>query len=238
MFLLLLQFGTSVQHKTLDYITDDLVKTGHFLRGFHSDSKKLKCLEMFIEHQDLVKWIRQETESKNCMSSCDFNSLEHVLFIPDVRNLQHFVTISLATAVGGEGDYARDKLSRLRTVGGGFEELIYKLPPDTGYKDLEKKCEGLWVTLKNTPDLPDLLVCDFSVDEIIVHDRICTSNMFVIFVTNSTRNVGSFQFVCSDKGYCDTTPVLLCVCSLMPNWLGDSISVVSKFDTHTSTLGV
>ena len=95
------------------------------------------------------------------MSSYDFEKLKHVLFIVDVRNLQHFVTISLATAVGGEGDYARDLLSRLRTVGGGFEELIYKLSPETGYKELEKKCEVLWVTLTNTPDLPDLLVGNF-----------------------------------------------------------------------------
>ena len=80
--------------------------------------------------------------------------------ILDVRNLQHFVTISLATAVGGEGDYARDLLASLRTVAGGFEELIYKLPPKTGYKDLEKKCEILWETLRNTPDLPSLLVSD------------------------------------------------------------------------------
>ena len=78
----------------------------------------------------------------------------------DVRNLQHFVTISLATAVGGEGDYARDLLASLRTVAGGFKELIYKLPQETGYKDLEKKCEVLWETLRNTPDLPNLLVSD------------------------------------------------------------------------------
>ena len=76
----------------------------------------------------------------------------------DVRNLQHFVTISLATAVGGEGDYARDLLANLRTVAGGFGELIYKLPLETGYKDLEKKCAVLWETLRNTPDLPSLLV--------------------------------------------------------------------------------
>ena len=70
------------------------------------------------------------------------------------------MTISLATAVGGEGDYARDLLASLRTVAGGFEELIYKLPSITGYKDLERKCEVLWETLRSTPDLPDLLVND------------------------------------------------------------------------------
>ena len=103
------------------------------------------------------------------MSNYDFEKLKHVLFIVDVRNLQHFVTISLATAVGGEGDYARDLLSRLRTVGGGFEELIYKLSPETGYKELEKKCEVLWVTLTNTPDLPDLLVCNFLASIILIY---------------------------------------------------------------------
>ena len=86
------------------------------------------------------------------------NRFECFFLILDVRNLQHFVTISLATAVGGEGDYARDLLASLRTVAGGFEELIYKLPCETGYKDLEKKCKVLWETLGNTPDLPDLLV--------------------------------------------------------------------------------
>ena len=74
--------------------------------------------------------------------------------------MQHFVSISMATTAGGESDYARDLLSNLRTVAGGFGDLIYNLPPETGYKDLERKCKVLWGALKNTPDLPNLVVSD------------------------------------------------------------------------------
>ena len=76
----------------------------------------------------------------------------------DVNDLQNFVNISLATAAGGEGDLARDKLSNLRTVGSGFGALIYKLPPDAGYKTLMDRCKSLWETLKSTPKLPDMMV--------------------------------------------------------------------------------
>ena len=45
--------------------------------------------------------------------------------------MQSFVTIALATAVGGEDDLTKDKLSNLRTVGSGFRALIYELPYTT-----------------------------------------------------------------------------------------------------------
>ena len=48
-----------------------------------------------------------------------------------VEDLQSFVTIALATAVGGEDDLTKDKLSNLRTVGSGFRALIYELPHTT-----------------------------------------------------------------------------------------------------------
>ena len=81
-----------------------------------------------------------------------------LLLFPDVSDLQNFVNISLATAAGGEDDLAHDKLSNLRTVGSGFGALIYKLPEDTGYADLAKRCESLWEALRNYQDLPNKLV--------------------------------------------------------------------------------
>ena len=48
-----------------------------------------------------------------------------------IEDLQSFVTIALATAVGGEDDLTKDKLSNLRTVGSGFRALIYELPYTT-----------------------------------------------------------------------------------------------------------
>ena len=76
----------------------------------------------------------------------------------DLSVLQNFVNISLATAAGGEGDLARDKLSNLRTVGSGFGSLIYKLPSDAGYETLMDRCKSLWETLQSTPKLPDMMV--------------------------------------------------------------------------------
>ena len=65
----LLQFATSVQDRNLNFISDDLVKTGEFLRNFRTDPRKLQCLEKFIKHQELVRWIREETGSKSFMPS-------------------------------------------------------------------------------------------------------------------------------------------------------------------------
>lgn len=78
--------------------------------------------------------------------------------ITDVHDLQHFVTIALATAAGGEDDLTRDKLSNLRTVGSGFAKLIYRLPQETGCMELEKRCESLWDSLSHDPSLPEKLV--------------------------------------------------------------------------------
>ena len=79
----------------------------------------------------------------------------------DVHDLQNFVTIALATAAGGEDDFTRDRLSNLRTVGSRFASLIYQLPPDTGYKELKKRCESLWDALKHYPMLPEMLVSKY-----------------------------------------------------------------------------
>ena len=76
----------------------------------------------------------------------------------DVSEIQNFVTVALATAAGGEGDLAHDKLSHLRTVGSGFASFIYNISDQDGYKQLEVKCKSLWEALEDNPRLPKLLV--------------------------------------------------------------------------------
>ena len=75
-----------------------------------------------------------------------------------MNDLQNFVNISLATAAGGEDAYTRDRLSNLRTVGSGFEALIYQLPSDAGYETLVDRCKSLWDTLRSAPNLPYMMV--------------------------------------------------------------------------------
>ena len=79
-----------------------------------------------------------------------------------VNDIQGFVTVALATAAGGEGDLAHDKLSHLRTVGSGFASLIYEVKKTDGYLQLIEKCNSLWEALDKNRDLPDLLVRLFS----------------------------------------------------------------------------
>ena len=76
-----------------------------------------------------------------------------------VNDIQGFVTVALATAAGGEGDYASDNLSRLRTVGSGFASLIYEVKESDGYVQLKERCRSLWEALEKNRDLPVLLVC-------------------------------------------------------------------------------
>ena len=82
----------------------------------------------------------------------------------DVQDLQHFVTIALATASAGEDDYTRDRLSNLRTVGSGFAKLIYSLPKSTGCIELVRCCTSLWDTLKRDAALPTKLVSIILID--------------------------------------------------------------------------
>ena len=83
----------------------------------------------------------------------------HLLyFLTDVSDLQNFVNVALATAAGGEDDFAHDRLSDLRTVGSGFGSLIYKLPEKAGYDELSQRCTSLWESLKNNPKLSEKLV--------------------------------------------------------------------------------
>ena len=90
--------------------------------------------------------------------TCLWFNVFHLLLSIDVSDLQNFVNVALATAAGGEDDFAHDKLSDLRTVGSGFGALIYKLPDDAGYAVLAQRCRSLWEALRNNPDLPNKLV--------------------------------------------------------------------------------
>ena len=75
----------------------------------------------------------------------------------DVSDLQNFVNVALATAAGGEGDLANDKLSNLRTVASGFSALIYELKETTGFTELSNQLEE-WAVLRDNPRLPEMLV--------------------------------------------------------------------------------
>ena len=76
----------------------------------------------------------------------------------DVHEIQNFVNVALATAAGGEGDLSHDRLSHLRTVGGGFASLIYNLPEDAGFSELKEACKSVWDALDKKENLPKLLV--------------------------------------------------------------------------------
>ncbi len=75
-----------------------------------------------------------------------------------MNDLQNFVNVALATAAGGEDALTHDKLSNLRAVGSGFGSLIYKLPPDAGYREVSEGCITLWEALRNNPNLKKMLV--------------------------------------------------------------------------------
>ena len=75
-----------------------------------------------------------------------------------MSDLQNFVNVALATAVGGEGDFANDKLSNLRTVGTGFGSLIYNLKETTGFWELSQRCNSVWTALRDNKRLPKMLV--------------------------------------------------------------------------------
>ena len=68
------------------------------------------------------------------------------------------MNVALATAAGGEDDFANDRLSSLRTVGTGFSSLIYKLKKDTGFKELRQRCTSVWTAHNNDKKLPKMLV--------------------------------------------------------------------------------
>ena len=82
----------------------------------------------------------------------------YIISLTDVSDLQNFVNVALATAAGGEDDFANDRLSSLRTVGSGFGSLIYKLKEDTGFQGLAERCSSVWTAYENNSNLPTMLV--------------------------------------------------------------------------------
>ena len=76
-----------------------------------------------------------------------------------MNDIQRFVTVALATAAGGEGDLAHDRLSHLRTVGSGFASLIFQVKETDGVKQLMDGCKSLWKALEKDANLPTFLVC-------------------------------------------------------------------------------
>ena len=51
----------SMQGQTLETVDEKLVKTALFLEDISSDPRKLECLKCFAECQEVIKWLRDET---------------------------------------------------------------------------------------------------------------------------------------------------------------------------------
>ena len=150
-----------MKDQTLAAVNQELVKTGKFLESISSDPRKLQCLHHFAQCQEVIKWLRKVTKGKwkqSALTVVTNDLIFHSCLYIDVNDLQNFVNLALATAAGGEGDLAHDRLSDLRTVGSGFGALIYKLPDDAGYAELARRCRSLWEALQNNQDLPNKLV--------------------------------------------------------------------------------
>lgn len=79
-------------------------------------------------------------------------------FCTGVSDVQNFVSLSLATAAGGEGDLVDDKLSHLRALGGGLASLLYHLPENSGTVELSKALEPVWSVIDDNKELPVILV--------------------------------------------------------------------------------
>ena len=166
-----------MKDQTLQSIDDNVVSAAEFLGGF--DIKKRACLRAYAESQGIIKWIKKETKGSICSLFNHSCTHSHAPPSPhaDVKDLQNFVNISLATAAGGEDDYTRDKLSNLWTVGSGFEALIYRLPSDAGYQTLVDRCKTLWETLRSAPNLLNMMVQCTSICSVV-----CMLVMYVLLL--------------------------------------------------------
>lgn len=83
-----------------------------------------------------------------------------ILLCIDVNDLHTFVMVALHT-VAGEGDFANDKLLRLKIAGSGYGPLIYNLQDNPDFENFKACCEEVWETLVQTPNLPKYLVRAF-----------------------------------------------------------------------------
>ena len=106
--------------------------------------------------QKLYSGFVTQPKVHTCIEGVSWNS--HSTLYTDVGDLQNFVNVALATAAGGEDDFANDRLSSLRTVGTGFGSLIYELKEDTGFEELCKRCTSVWIAYTIDKNLPELLV--------------------------------------------------------------------------------
>ena len=79
--------------------------------------------------------------------------------------------MALATAAGGEDDFANDKLSSLRTVGSGFSSLIYNLKTDIDFQELYSRCSSVWNAYEKDRSLPKMLV-NFSISYLNLFDNV------------------------------------------------------------------
>ncbi|XP_019850404.1 PREDICTED: E3 ubiquitin-protein ligase rnf213-alpha-like [Amphimedon queenslandica] len=132
----------SFTNTTLSTIDHSVVDAGRFLQEYATDPAKRECLEVFIECQNIVQWIRNKTK--------------------DLISLFNFVSSSVA---GREGSMAADKLLFLYTVGSGFCPLIYKLSKDASCQKLQELCKTVWMALETAPYLPDLMKsCERDID--------------------------------------------------------------------------
>ena len=50
------------ENQTLSDVDDRLINTGKFLEDVANDPRKVNCLEMFAQCQDIVKWLKEETK--------------------------------------------------------------------------------------------------------------------------------------------------------------------------------
>ena len=69
--------------------------------------------------------------------------------------------VEVATSTTGEGDYHLERLSLLHSVATGYSSLIFDMKPSMGFTELNTKCNNLWKTLEENPDLPQCLVILF-----------------------------------------------------------------------------
>lgn len=74
-----------------------------------------------------------------------------------MNDLHKFVNVALHTAAG-EGDFANDNLSRLKTIGSGYSPLIYDLQREPSFAKFQECCVKVWKALEQTPDLAKKLV--------------------------------------------------------------------------------
>lgn len=119
---------------------------------------KLRCLEAFAASFKIVEWIRKEAPQGIAVWYCSifFNFLYYAIL--GVNDIHKFVNVALHTSAG-EGDFANDNLSRLKTVGSGYGPLIYDLLVRPSFENFKACCMKVWEALRQTPSLPGKLVC-------------------------------------------------------------------------------